>query len=71
LQIFPVVVVAVVGVRRGYLMRDAVCGRYLAHGDRDVPRLGTVVYFRKDVGMNIDHNKLEPKLAPRVALALI
>jgi hypothetical protein len=66
LQIFPVVVIAVVGVRRGHLMSDAVFGRHLAHGDGDIPGLGAVVYFRKDVGMNIDHDKLEPKLAPRV-----
>src|ERR1700722_2436018 len=59
LQIFPVIVVAVVGVRRGHLVSDAVFGRHLAHGDGNVPRLGAVVYFRKNVGMNIDHDNFE------------
>ena len=71
LQIFAVVVIAIVGVRRGYLVRDAVGGRHAAHGDGDVPRLGAVVYFRKNVGMNVDHDDLKPKRRRRVAPVLI
>ena len=71
LQIFPVIVVAVVGVRRGHLVSDAVLGRHLAHGDGNVPRFGAVIYFRKNVGMNIDHDNLETKQTLRVAPASI
>jgi hypothetical protein len=47
--------VAVVGVGRGDLMGDAIGGGHLAHGDGHVPGLGAVVYFRKNVGVNVEH----------------
>jgi hypothetical protein len=48
--------VAVVGMRRGDLMSDAVGGGHAAHGDGDVPGLRAVVYLRKNVGVNVDHD---------------
>src|SRR5208282_752214 len=56
LKIVTVVVVAVVGMRSGDLMCDAVGGGHAAHGDGGFPGLGAVVYFRKNVGMNVDHD---------------
>src|SRR5579862_7518490 len=56
LQISAVVVIAIVSVRRSNLMRDAIGGGHAAHGDRSLPRLGAVVYFRKNVRVNIDHD---------------
>ena len=55
LQIFAIVVIAVIGVGSGDHVRDAVGRRDAAHGDRDVPRFRAVIYFRKNVRMNIDH----------------
>jgi hypothetical protein len=37
-------------------MRDAIGGSHAAHGDGNIPRLRSVVYFRKNVGMNVDHD---------------
>jgi hypothetical protein len=37
-------------------VRDAVGGSHAAHGDGSLPGLGSVVYFRKNVGMNVDHD---------------
>jgi hypothetical protein len=37
-------------------MRDAVSGRHAAHGDGNVPGFRAIVYFRKNMGMNIDHD---------------
>jgi hypothetical protein len=56
LKISSVVVVAVVGVRRGDLVRDAVGGGHAAHGDGGFPGLRAVVYFRKNVGVNVNHD---------------
>src|SRR5580698_9826491 len=56
LKISAVVVVAVVGMRRGDLVRNAVGGGHAAHSNGHFPGLGSVVYFRKNVGMNVDHD---------------
>ena len=56
LKIVAVVVVAIVGVWSGNLVRDAVGGGHAAHGDGGFPGLGAVVYFRKNMGMNVDHD---------------
>ena len=56
LEIFAIVVIAVVGVRRGDHMRDTVGCSRAAHGHGDIPRLRTVVYFGQDVRMNVDHD---------------
>ena len=58
MQVWSVVVIAVVRMRSRDLVRDAVRRGRLAHRDGNVPRLGTVVYFRKNVRMNIDHSYL-------------
>jgi hypothetical protein len=56
-------------MRRRHLVRNAVGRCRLAHGDAYVPRLGTVVYFGKDVRMNVDHSDLrEHRHTPAVAL---
>jgi hypothetical protein len=55
-QIFAIVVIAVVGVGRGNHVCDAVGRRGAAHGDRDVPRFRAVIYFWKDVRVNVDHD---------------
>jgi hypothetical protein len=68
LQIFAIIVVAVVGVGRGDLVSDAVSGRGAAHGDRDIPGLGAVIYFGKNVGMNIDHDCRNTSTPPGLRL---
>ena len=55
LQISPVVVIAVVGMRSRYLVRDAVGRSHPAHGDGHLPGFRSIVYFRKNVRVNIDH----------------
>ena len=55
--VFAVVSVAVVSVRRGHHVGDPVGRRCAAHGDARLPGLGTVVYFRKNVGVNINHDR--------------
>jgi hypothetical protein len=40
----------------GDLVSDAVGSGHAAHGDGGFPGLGAVVYFRKNVGMNVDHD---------------
>jgi len=62
LEIFAIVVVTVVGVGSGDHVSDAVGGRRAAHGDRNVPGFRSVVYFWKDVGMNVDHGFRNPPL---------
>jgi hypothetical protein len=49
LKIIAVVVIAIVGMRRGDLMGDAVCRSHAAHRDGGLPGLRSVVYFRKNV----------------------
>jgi len=71
LEINTVVVVAVVGVRGRDLMRDAVGRGHAAHGYRNVPGLGAVVHFRKNVRMNVDHDLCEHRRASGVVLKLI
>src|SRR5579871_1993971 len=56
LQVFAFVGVAIVGVRRGHHVSNAVSSGRFAHGDGDVPGLGTVIDFGKDVRVDIDHN---------------
>jgi hypothetical protein len=63
--------VAVVGMRRGDLVRDAVGGGHAAHRDGGFPRLRSVIYFRKNVGMNVYHGLYEPKRSVQVASNLI
>jgi len=53
------------------LMGDAVGGGHAAHGDGGLPRLGSVVYFRKNVRVNVDHDCEKPKRALWVAYELI
>jgi hypothetical protein len=43
-------------VRRGDLVGDAVGGGHSAHGDGGLPGFGAVIYFRKNVRMNVDHD---------------
>jgi hypothetical protein len=57
LKISAVVVVAVVGMWRGDLVGNAVGCRHPAHGDGRFPGRGAVVYFRKNMGMNVDHDQ--------------
>ena len=68
LQILAIIVIAVVGMRRGDHVSDAVRRRRAAHGDRDVPRFRAVIYFRKDVRMNVDHDCRNTSTPLRVAL---
>src|SRR5215472_3938957 len=68
LQIFAVVVITVVGVRRGHHVRDAIGRSHAAHGNANIPRLGSVIYLGKNVRMNIDHNLWEHLYARGVAL---
>jgi hypothetical protein len=46
---------------RGDLVSDAVGGGHSAHGDGGFPRLGAVVYFRKNVRVNVDHDYEMPR----------
>ena len=57
-QKLAVVTIAVVSVRRGNNMLDAVRNRHAAHLLGDVPGLGAVVDFGKDVAMDVDHGGL-------------
>jgi hypothetical protein len=56
LKISAVVVVAVVGMWCGDLVGNAVGCGHAAHGDGGFPGRGTVVYFGKNMGMNVDHD---------------
>jgi hypothetical protein len=57
-QELAVVTIAVVGVRRGDDMLDAVRGRHAAHLLGYVPGFRAVVNFGKDVAVNVDHDGL-------------
>jgi hypothetical protein len=59
-QVFAVIVITVVGVRRGHHVGDAIGRRSAAHRDADVPGFGPVVYLWKNMRMNIDHNDGTP-----------
>jgi len=48
-------------------VRDAVGGSHAAHRDGGIPGLGSVIYFRKNVGMNVNHDLYEPKRLVQVA----
>ncbi len=48
--------VAIVGVGGSDLVGDAVGRRHAAHRNGGFPGLGSVVYFRKDVRVNVDHD---------------
>jgi hypothetical protein len=56
MQIFTIVVISVIRMRRRHHVRDAIRRSGLAHGDGHVPGFRAVVYFRKNVRMNVDHN---------------
>src|SRR5579863_406035 len=56
LEINAVVVIAIVGVWRGNLVRNTVGRGHAAHGDGGLPGFRSVVYFRKNVRMNVDHD---------------
>ncbi len=68
LQIFAVVVITIVGVRRGHHVRDPVGRCYTAHGNANIPRFRSVIYLGKNVRMNIDHDLSEHLYARNVAL---
>ena len=71
LHIFAIVVIPVVGVGTCDHVRDAVRRGRPAHGDADVPGFRSVVYLRKNVRMNIDHELREHRHARGVALSMI
>jgi hypothetical protein len=68
LQIFAVIVVTIVGMGSSDHVRDAVGSGRSAHGDRDVPGLGSVIYFRKNVRMNVNHGNTNVSMPLRAAL---
>jgi hypothetical protein len=63
-QVIAVVMIPVVGVGRGYLVRDTVGSGHSAHRDRHVPRLGTVIDLGKDVGMDVNHENVARAMLP-------
>jgi hypothetical protein len=71
LQIFAIIVITIVGVGGGDHVSDAVGGRCAAHGDGDVPGFRSVVYFWKDVRVNVDHGCSNPSMPPKATSALI
>ena len=56
LKIRTVVVITVVGMRCGDLVSDAIGRGHAAHGDRSFPGLRSVIYFRKNMRVNVDHD---------------
>ena len=56
LKIRAIIVIAVVGMGCGDLVRDAIGRRHAAHRDRNFPRLRSVVHFRKNMRVNVDHD---------------
>ncbi len=71
LKIRAVIVIAIVGVGRGNLMSDAIGGGHAAHGDGDFPGLRSVVHFRKNVRVNVDHDCRNTSNLLRLCLDLI
>ena len=57
LQIFAVVMIAIVGMGRGHHVGDAVGGSHAAHGHARFPCLRAIVDFGKNVGVDIDHDR--------------
>ena len=54
-QELAVVTIAVVGVRRGDNLLDAIRNRHAAHLLGHVPGFGAVVYLGEDVAVDVDH----------------
>lgn len=54
-EIFAIVKITVVRVRRCHHVLNAVIDRDAAHRLGNIPGLGTIVHFRQDVAVNIDH----------------
>ena len=54
-KIFPVVVIAFIGVRSSHDVVDAIGCGYAAHAFRGVPGFGAIVDFGKDVAVNVNH----------------
>jgi len=71
LEIRAVVVITVIGMRCCDLMRDAVSRGHAAHGDGDFPGLRSVVYFRKNMGVNVDHGCRNTSIPNGLRLDLI
>jgi hypothetical protein len=42
-------------MRSGNLVSDAVGGSHAAHGDRGFDGLGSIIYFGKNMRVNVDH----------------
>ena len=56
LQIFAIVVVALVGMRRDHGVLNAIRGGHAAHALGGFPVPGAVVYFRENVAVDVDHS---------------
>ena len=57
-EVFAIVGVAVVGVRCGHGMSNAVRRSHAAHFNGDVPGLGTVVDFGQKMAVDVDHETI-------------
>jgi hypothetical protein len=68
LQVFAIVVIAIVGVRGGNHVGNTIRRGHATHLDAGLPGLGTIVDFWKDVGVDIDHVVAIPA-SPSVPLA--
>ena len=55
-QILPVVMIAIIGMRSGHNVLNAVRRSHSAHLFRGFPRLRAVVHVRKDMAMNVNHS---------------
>src|SRR5579872_6116046 len=64
-QELAIVTIAVVGVRRGDNMLNAIRSRHAAHLLGYVPRFGAVVHFGEDVAVNVDHDGFSKILTDR------
>ena len=54
-QEFAIVMVTIIGVRRGDNVLNAIGSRHAAHFFGHVPGFGAVIYFGEDVAVNVDH----------------
>src|ERR1700730_8905050 len=66
LQIFAIIVVAIIRVRGSDHVSNSIRRGHAAHGDRDVPGFRSIIYFRQNVRMNVDHGS---RLRERPAVA--